>query len=64
MTPKAGKVSKVLKDMDLPNEMFSPHLDKIRTECVSCGKKMETSLNVLIKIMCQTCINERYTRQP
>ncbi len=64
MTPKAGDISKALKELDLPNNMFSPHLDKIRTECVECGKRMETSLNVLIKIMCQECINERSTRQP
>ena len=63
MTPRAGKVNRRLKDIELPNNLFSPHLDKIRTECVECGKRMETSLNVLIKIMCQECINERTIRR-
>lgn len=39
-------------------------LDKIRTECVECGKKMETSLNLLIKIICQECLNEATNRKP
>ena len=61
MTPRAGKVSKNLKDMILPDNMFN--FDKIHTECVECGKRMETSLNVLIKIMCQSCIDERTSRR-
>lgn len=59
MTPKAGDVRKALKDMELPNNLFNNHLDKIRTECVECGRVMETSMNVLIKIMCQSCLDEK-----
>lgn len=63
MTPKAGDVRKALKDLDLPNNLFNTHLDKIRTECVECGRVMETSMNVLIKILCQDCVNEAANRK-
>ena len=38
MTPRAGEVSKNLKDMKLPDNMFNT--DKTITQCVECGKRM------------------------